>query len=73
MGEGDRLQCFEAMATKSEILLMHRPQQLSLSLIPRVEARSFGQVTPARPRASTSASLIPLQIQTYMMFSRIRF
>ncbi len=55
-----------AISTKLETFLMHRPQQLSLSLIPSVEAKSFGHVTPSRPNVRTSDSLIPLQTQMYI-------
>jgi len=45
---------------------MQRPQQLSLSSMPRQLAIALGQVMPDRPNSWTSDSRIPLHIQTYI-------
>ena len=52
-----------AIVTKFETFFRQRPQQLSLSLMPSVEAKSFGHVIPSRPNDRTSDSLMPLQTQ----------
>ena len=55
-----------ASVTNFEMFLIHRPQHC-LSLSPREAVSCFGQVIDACPNSRTSDSLIPLQIQIYML------
>jgi len=66
-GEFEQENSSSAKATNLEIFLIQRRQQFFLSSSSKEEASFFGQMIPALPNSWTSDSLMPLQMQIYII------